>query len=88
MTYTIKVSKAFKKFYVQRTPKEQNTIDEKLQLLKQSPTNHPQLDIVPYEGEADTYRLRYRKFRIIYRVKDDLLIIFLLKAGNRGDVYK
>lgn len=88
MTYTLKASKQFKKFYAQRSHKEQQAIDEKLQLLQKSPTNNPQLDIVPYEGEIDTYRLRYRKFRIIYRVKNELLIIFLIKAGSRGDIYK
>lgn len=88
MPYTLKISKEFEKFYLKRTPKEREAIDEKLALLQENPTYHPKLDIAVYQGEPDTYRLRYRSYRIIYRVKDDMLLIFLLKAGNRGDIYK
>jgi mRNA interferase RelE/StbE len=86
--YVLKVSKEFEKFYKKRTAKEQEKIDEKLTLLTKNPINNPSLDISPYVGEQDTYRLRYRDYRIIYRIKEDMLLIFLLKAGSRGDVYK
>jgi mRNA interferase RelE/StbE len=86
--YVLKVSKEFEKFYKKRTAKEREKIDEKLTLLTENPINNPSLDISAYLGEQDTYRLRYRDYRIIYRVKEDILLIFLLKAGSRGDVYK
>ncbi|MBN2894847.1 MAG: type II toxin-antitoxin system RelE/ParE family toxin [Campylobacterales bacterium] len=88
MAYALRVSKEFTKFFAKRTPKEQVAIESKLMLLCENPYHHPQLDISPYKGEADTYHLRYRTYRIIYRVVDAELIIFLLVAGNRGDVYK
>lgn len=86
--YKLKVSKDFEKFYKKRAKKEQEVIKEKLALLVENPRSHPELDISMYQGEVDTFRLRYRSYRIIYRVKDDVLLILLLKFGNRGDVYK
>jgi mRNA interferase RelE/StbE len=88
MSYKIKVSKAFEKFFEKRTAKEKEILKEKLNLLKLNPKTHPQLDISVYKGEEETYRLRYRSYRIIYRVQEQQLLILLLKAGSRGDVYK
>ncbi|WP_227998211.1 type II toxin-antitoxin system RelE family toxin [Nocardia australiensis] len=36
----------------------------------------------------DGYRLRVGRFRIVYRVEDDVLVILVVKVGWRKDVYR
>ncbi|MBD2359915.1 type II toxin-antitoxin system RelE/ParE family toxin [Anabaena minutissima FACHB-250] len=51
--------------------------------------NDPRPDgVVKLEGDEDTYRVRVGKYRILYEVKDDLLIVRVVKIGHRRDVYR
>ena len=34
------------------------------------------------------YRVRQGRYRIVYEIKDDVLIIHILKVGHRKDVYR
>lgn len=46
-------------------------------------------DIKQMQGvSAETYRLRLGKYRAIYRLYNDVLVIFVLDIGSRGDIYK
>ncbi|MBA3343185.1 MAG: type II toxin-antitoxin system RelE/ParE family toxin [Gemmatimonadaceae bacterium] len=40
------------------------------------------------EGERDLYRLRAGDYRIIYTVKDRLLVILVIAIGHRRDIYR
>ena len=39
-------------------------------------------------GEESLYRLRSGDYRILYTVKDALLIVLIIKIGHRRDVYR
>lgn len=45
-------------------------------------------DIKKMQGASDYYRLRVGDFRIIYTVDHGELIVCVVAAGNRGDIYK
>ena len=46
-------------------------------------------DIKQMQGvSAETYRLRLGKYRAIYRLYNDVLVIFVLDIDTRGDIYK
>jgi mRNA interferase RelE/StbE len=40
------------------------------------------------QGEGDIYRVRAGDFRIVYAVRDALLLVLVVKVGNRRDVYR
>ncbi len=35
----------------------------------------------------DKYRIRQGRYRILYTIKDDELLVFVVKVGHRKDVY-
>lgn len=60
-------------------------IEEKIQELANNPRPN---GVVKLEGEEDTYRVRVGKYRILYEIKDDLLIVKVVKISHRRDVYR
>ncbi len=45
-----------------------------------------QVDIKPVLGEKDSYRIRVGKYRILFTIIKDTLLV--TRIGPRGDVYK
>lgn len=87
--YRLKVHKRVDKFLVGLTPNWRARFRDKLELLRQDPYRHPQLDIKPIqETERAVYRLRVGPYRVIYEIHDQELLVHLMEAGSRGDVYK
>lgn len=39
-------------------------------------------------GESDRYRLRVGRYRVIYSIEDRELLVFVVRVGNRKDVYR
>ena len=44
--------------------------------------------VVKLSGEQQLYRLRHGDFRIIYEIRDDEVLVIIVKVGHRRDVYK
>jgi len=45
------------------------------------------LDIKPMVGRAG-YRLRVGRWRALFRIEEDRMVVVILDVGPRGDVYK
>jgi mRNA interferase RelE/StbE len=39
-------------------------------------------------GGADLYRIRVGAWRVVYRIEDDRLVVFVVRIGHRRDVYR
>jgi mRNA interferase RelE/StbE len=67
----------------------QNTaklIRDKMTAIAANPyANHP--NAKKLQG-LDGYRLRVGDWRVVYRIRNQELIVIVLKVGARGDVYK
>jgi len=87
MNFKLIPLKAFKKFIKERTQKERKIIDDKLMILANDPKSEL-LDIKSLKGYENRFRLRVGKYRIIYEIYDDELIIILADGGSRGGIYK
>jgi mRNA interferase RelE/StbE len=88
MSYRLLLHKSVTKFLNKLTEKQRQDIVAKLERLKENPFPNPQLDIKSMQGYDSVYRLRVGPYRFIYQLEADKLLIFILKAGNRGDIYK
>ena len=86
--YTLKIHKKAVKFIKSRSVAEIELIKIKLNFLAENPHSHPQLDIKRLKGIENIFRLRIGKIRIIYMVRNEDLMILVISAGARGDIYK
>ena len=87
--YSLKIHKQVKKFLLSLSPEWRNRFHDKLEILRQNPRDSKQLDIKLMQGTGDQlYRLRIGLYRLSYQIVDQELVVFLMTAGSRGDVYK
>ena len=80
--YQIIIKKKAKKF-IDKLP-----INEKKRIvyaIGQLPNGE---DIKKLKGHDELLRLRVGEYRIIYSVDNARLIVYIIDAGNRGDIYK
>ena len=67
-------------------------------IIRQRKEKFDKLEINPYPSNSELdikklknceeYRLRIGKYRFIYQIKNNVLIIIMEKADGRGDIYK
>ena len=88
MNYSIKLHNSVAKFLKKCNNKFFRRISDDFDKLIENPYNHKELDITKLKGSDDDYRLRIGKYRFIYTVIQTKLLIYIYKAGSRGDVYK
>ncbi|WP_202079111.1 type II toxin-antitoxin system RelE family toxin [Caldalkalibacillus salinus] len=87
MSYEVELSSSANKYLRKLDKKTRNRILNHILILSENP-RHPELNIKKLQGEESLYRLRIGDFRVMYSVYDDVLIIFIVKIGPRGDIYK
>lgn len=39
-------------------------------------------------GTSEKYRIRQGDFRVLYEVQDDVLVVFIVRIGDRKEVYR
>ncbi|HJX31170.1 MAG TPA: type II toxin-antitoxin system RelE/ParE family toxin [Thermodesulfobacteriota bacterium] len=80
--FKIEFSKTAAKDY-KKLPRDYKAL---IDLALQKLSNGLPVDIKPITGERDSYRIRVGKYRILFVVIEDTLVV--TKIGPRGDVYK
>ncbi len=79
--YQIIIKKKAKKF-IDKLPK-----NEKLRIVSAISLLPNGEDIKKLKGQDDIFRLRVGAYRIIYTIDNGKCVIFVIGAGNRGDIY-
>lgn len=82
MKYKIKITRPAEKFIIKLSKSEQARV---LRAIYRLPCEG---DIRPLRGHRGIFRLRVGDYRILYTVDNGKLIVFIIDAGSRGDIYK
>ena len=88
MKYNLIFKKQVKKFIEKQDKDLKHRFKEAfLKLAKKPYPTNLCLDIKKLKATSE-YRLRIGKYRFIYQIEKDVLIIIIEKANSRGDIYK
>ena len=66
------------------TKKDRQRIVRKIEALAE----HPRPSGCEKLSGYDRYRIRQGRYRIVYAVEDDELVVFVIKIGHRRDIYR
>ena len=62
--------------------------DAAIARLRQNDPVDATLDIKPLAGMSGHFRLRVGKYRMLYELREEGVLIYAYKVAPRGDVYK
>ena len=82
--YKLQIKKSAEKELRKIPKRELIKIINKIQNLSEDP--HPVGSIKLSNQEK--YRLRIGNYRVLYKVEDNILTIFIIKVGHRKDIYR
>ena len=85
--YKYQLSKTVRKFLDKRDQAFILTFNEKLTAIRENPI-HPIADVKPYIGYAWHYRLRIGKYRFLYAILEEEIMVYFYDADSRGGIYK
>ncbi len=88
LMYSLKYHKQVLKFLQKQDKKVRKDIVDFFELIKSNPYDFKEYDVKSFKGYENRYRLRIRKYRVIFSIVDEALVIEVIKAGSRGDIYK
>ena len=85
MSYTVKIAPTAERQIKKLTPIVQRRVVELLMSLEANPRAH---GTIKMRGKENRYRARLGDYRIIYEIKDNVLIVLVLTVSHRKDVYR
>ena len=83
--YTVRFSKSDEKALKKIDPAMKRRVLEKMTNLTVSPRTGP--NIKTMQGFSNRYRYRIGDFRVVYEVIDSELVVWVLEADWRGNIY-
>ncbi len=84
--YKLELSRSSKKFLQKNDRVTRERIINVIHALTENPFSYP--GMIKLSGFDDTYRVRVGKYRLIYQIYDERLLIFVQDIDSRGDIYK
>jgi mRNA interferase RelE/StbE len=85
LPYRIELSPSAARALRKLAPEARRRIARKIDTLAEDPRP---ADTVKLEGESELYRVRVGDYRIVYTVRDAVLLVLIVAIGNRADIYK
>ena len=85
MRYRIEIKKSARKEIARLPRREQRRVLGAIAALVSEPRPQGVRKIV---GDEKAYRIRVRDYRVVYRIAERVLIVFVIRVGHRKDVYR
>jgi mRNA interferase RelE/StbE len=85
LRYSIKVKKSAAKSLRKLPRSAQRRILKKINSMEE---NLPSPETTKMEGNNPFHKVRVSDYRIIYEIQKDVLIILIVKIGNRKEIYR
>ncbi|MBN1870000.1 MAG: type II toxin-antitoxin system RelE/ParE family toxin [Candidatus Omnitrophica bacterium] len=82
--YKIEIKRSAVKEIQQIPPKDLKKILNKIESLSGNPRPFGCRKL----SAEEKYRIRYGSYRILYMIEDNVLIVYVVKVGQRKDVYR
>jgi mRNA interferase RelE/StbE len=86
-TYTIEFVKTARKEFERLSKNIRAKTAEALNLLAQNPYSEL-LKIKKMKGAANLYRIRLGDYRLVYEIRNDRLVVIVIKVGHRREIYR
>jgi mRNA interferase RelE/StbE len=85
LAYRIELSKRAERDFRQLPRNAQRQVARKMEALKEEPRPAGAKQLSATEG---IYRVRSGDYRILYRIEDDVLLVLVVRIGDRREVYR
>ena len=85
MPYTIKFTSHAARSFRKLSRDVQTRLSPSIESLKDNPRPPGSEKL---KGADDAYRIRVGDYRILYEVRDKELVVYIIEAGHRREVYK
>ena len=85
MAYRIEVTPRARKDLRALPARERKRVAHQIEALKTDPrpTGCKKL-----KGREDFYRVRVGDYRVVYQIKDEVLLILIVRVGDRKEIYE
>ena len=84
MIYSLKIKGSAAKEIERLPPEDRSRVVAAIDGLKE----HPHLGTLLKGQLTGLRRIRVGRYRVIYEVQDDVLVVLVLRVGHRRDVYR
>jgi mRNA interferase RelE/StbE len=85
MTYVVKIAPAAERQLRKFDPQVRRRVQAAIDLLAGNPRPPKAIQLVGGSGE---WRVRTGDYRIIYEIQDEQLLVLVLTAGHRREIYE
>jgi mRNA interferase RelE/StbE len=85
MTYRVEVAPAAMRQLRKVDPQARRRVQAAIELLAEQPRPSGAKKLVGGEGE---WRARTGDYRVVYEIRDDVLLVLVIGVGHRRDIYQ
>ena len=88
MAYEVEISGSASSFILKLSKKDRARVEEKIESLATDPRPHGSTKLKQSRDKRALYRIRSGNYRIVYAIKDDILLVLVTEVGHRKEIYR